>query len=450
MKRATYLAFSFCLVTTLSSAVEAPDGDKYWPQWRGPHANGVATEGAPPVKWSETENVRWKIDLPGKGSSTPIIWGDHLFVTTAIPAVEEKAPEPPPQQGQSEQRRGPRTLQPKGPYEFVLFAIHRRDGRIVWQKTLREEVPHEGTHPTGTFASNSAVTDGSHIWAYFGSRGLYCLDMEGNLIWERDFGDMEKRRTFGEGSSPVLHDDKIFVLWDHQGPSSLFALDKKTGKDVWKVDRDEITSWTTPLIVEHDGKHQIVTSATELVRSYDTETGELIWHTGGMTVNPIPSPVSIDGLVLVTSGFRGNALLAIRLADAKGDITDSDAIVWSLDKDTPYAPSPLLYDDILYFTKTNSGILSVFNAKTGEDYYRLRRLPSLQNIYSSPVGVNGHVYISDREGHTLVIRHGREFEVIAENTLDDGFDASLAVAGDEIYMRGHENLYCIASNNEDK
>jgi outer membrane protein assembly factor BamB len=445
MKAATCIAVYVCLAGTFAEAADS--AQKYWPQWRGPHANGVATQGAPPVEWSESKNVRWKIDIPGKGSSTPIIWGDHLFVTTAIPTVKEKAPESPPQEGQ---RRGPRTLQPTGPYEFVLLAIHRSDGRTVWQKTLRKEVPHEGTHPTGTFASNSAVTDGDHIWAYFGSRGLYCLDMEGNLLWERDFGDMEKRRTFGEGSSPVLHGDKIFVLWDHQGPSSLYALDKKTGKDVWKVERDEITSWTTPLIVEHDGKHQIVTSATERVRSYDTETGELIWHTGGMTVNPIPTPVFVDGLVLVTSGFRGNVLLAIRLADAKGDITDSEAIVWSVDKDTPYAPSPLLYDDILYFTKTNSGILSVFNAKTGEEYYGPQRLPSIQNIYSSPIGVNGHVYISDREGHTLVIRHGRQFEVIATNTLDDGFDASLAVVDDEIYLRGHENLYCIAADNEDK
>jgi outer membrane protein assembly factor BamB len=228
----------------------------------------------------------------------------------------------------------------------------------------------------------------------------------------------------------------------------LYALDKATGEEIWKVSRDEITSWTTPFIVENNGKYQIVTSATNQVRSYDLDTGELIWHTGGMTMNPIPSPVAIDGIVLVMSGFRGNALLAIRLADAKGDITDSDAIVWKLGKDTPYAPSPLLYDDALYFLKTNSAILSSYNAKTGEEYYSLQRLDGMGTVYSSPVGVNGRVYISDRDGNTTVIRHGPKFEVLAKNSLDDGFDASMAVVGDEIFLRGQDKLYCIASESK--
>jgi outer membrane protein assembly factor BamB len=392
------------------------------------------------VEWSEGKNIRWKVAIPGRGSSSPIIWGDRLFITTAVSLEGGDVEAPPPSTG----GRGPRSNEPTGRYAFILYAFNRQDGSILWEKTLREERPHEGTHQTGTWASNSAVTDGQHVYAYFGSRGLYCLDMDGNLIWERDFGDMTKRRSFGEGSSPVLHEDKIFVLWDHQGPSFLYALDKATGKDIWKVSRDEITSWTTPYIVESNGKHQVVTSATEQVRSYDAETGELIWHTGGMTVNPIPSPVSVDGLVFVMSGFRGNALLAIRLADAKGDITDTDAIVWKLERDTPYAPSPLLYDDTLYFLKTNSAILSSFNAKKGQELIGRERLDGMGTVYSSPVGVNGRVYISDRDGNTLVIKHGPTFEVIASNTLDDGFDASMAVVGDEIYMRGHKNLYCIA------
>ena len=272
--------------------------------------------------------------------------------------------------------------------------------------------------------------------------------MDGNLVWEKDFGDMTKRMSFGEGSSPVLHEDKIIVLWDHQGPSFLYALDKTTGQEVWKVSRDEITSWTTPYVVELNGKHQVVTSATGEVRSYDAATGELIWHTGGMTLNPIPSPVSADGMVIVMSGFRGNALLAIHLADARGDITGSDAIVWKLERDTPYAPSPLLYDDALYFFKSNSAILSSFQAKTGQEYISRKRLDGMGTIYSSPVGVDGRVYISDRDGNTLVIKHGPEFEILASNSLDDGFDASMAVVGDEIFLRGHKNLYCIARDSQ--
>lgn len=435
----------FCAVSALAWSSETPsDAEKFWPQWRGPNAAGVALHGDPPVEWSETKNIRWKVDIPGLGSSTPIVWGDRVFVSTAIPTdkkVESRSKDASPSQ-----RHGMPSKEPTQVHQFVIFAIGRQDGQIIWQTIVREELPHEGSHPTGTWASNSAVTDGKHVFAYFGSRGLYCLDMDGNLLWEKDFGDMNKRLSFGEGSSPVLHEDKIIVLWDHQGQSFLYALDKTTGKEVWKVSRDEITSWTTPLIVEHDGKYQIVTSATNEVRSYDAATGELIWHTGGMTLNPIPSPVATDGMVFVMSGFRGNALLAIRLADAQGDITDSDAVVWKLGRDTPYASSPLLYEDTLYFLKTNSAILSSFNAKTGEEYYRQQRLEAMGTVYSSPVGVNGRVYISDRDGNTVVLRHGPKFEVLAKNLLDDGFDASMAVVDDEIFLRGRENLYCIAKD----
>ncbi len=264
MKIALSVLVCICVALTFAWGAENPsDYDKYWPQWRGPTDNGVALDNDPPVEWSETKNVRWKIDIPGKGSSTPIIWGDRLFVSTAIPVGAESGESKPQENAQANGQpsgqqkgrgRGPRGIQPDRVHQFVLFAINRPDGKVLWQKTLREEKPHQGTHMTGTWASNSAVTDGKHIYAYFGSRGLYCLDMDGNLIWERDFGDMEKRMSFGEGSSPVLHDDKIFVLWDHQGPSYLYAIDKMTGKDVWKVERDEITTWTTPLVVEHGGK----------------------------------------------------------------------------------------------------------------------------------------------------------------------------------------------------
>ena len=443
MKRIMFVFICLAVASVFAGGAEPPsEVERNWSQWRGPYATGVALHGDPPVKWSESENIRWKAAIPGRGSSSPIVWGDRLFITTAVP-LEGEGTEPAPQSS-SEGR--PRSNEPTGKYAFILYAFDRQDGKILWEKTLREERPHEGTHQTGTWASNSAVTDGQHVYAYFGSRGLYCLDMDGNLIWEKDFGDMAKRRSFGEGSSPVLHEDKIFVLWDHQGPSFLYALDKATGEEIWKVSRDEITSWSTPYIVESNGKHQIVTNATEQVRSYDAATGELIWHTGGMTLNPIPSPVSVDGMVFVMSGFRGNLLLAIRLADAKGDITDSEAIVWKLDRDTPYTPSPLLYDETLYFFKTNSGILSSFDAKTGKELISRQRLDGMGTIYSSPVGVNGRVYISDRDGNTLVIKHGPEFEVIASNSLDDGFDASMAVVGNVIYMRGQKNLYCIAEN----
>ena len=268
--------------------------------------------------------------------------------------------------------------------------------------------------------------------------------MEGDILWERDFGRMEKVMSFGEGSSPALHGDRILVQWDHEGPSYLFALDKRTGEEIWKVPRDEGTSWSTPKVVEHDGIEQVLTSASGRVRSYDLRDGSLIWECEGLGRNVIPTPVVIDGFAIVTSGHRQPALLAVRLDQAKGNITGSEAIAWSLSRDTPYTPSPLLYEDYLYFLKRNSGILFNLNAKTGAAFYENQRLEGIGDVYSSPVGVSGRVYITDRDGNTLVIRHGPEFEILATNSLDEGFDASAAIVDDEIFLRGQKHLYCIS------
>jgi len=326
----------------------------------------------------------------------------------------------------------------------VRFAINRSDGQIVWQHAAREELPHEGTHATGTWASNSPVTDGEHVYAYFGSRGLYCYDMKGNLRWEKDLGDMRIMARLGEGSSPVLYKDKIVVKWDHQGQSFITALDKQTGKEFWKVAREEGTSWATPLIVESNGKPQVITSATRHIRSYDLANGQLLWESSGMTANVIPSPVAANGIVYVMSGYRGNALQAIRLSAAKDNIAGSKALVWTLDRDTPYTPSPLLYDDRLYFLKRNDGILACFNANTGDEHFSRQRLEGIKGVYASPVGAGGRIYIASRNGTTQVIKHDTQYEVLAINTLDDGFSASPAVVDNELYLRGEKNLYCIA------
>jgi len=443
MRHLLMISALLCLSTVLDSTAEADSAaDSYWPQWRGPLATGVAPHADPPVEWNEGKNIAWKTEIPGKGSASPIVWEDTVYVLTAVP-VGDPTDVATSSASQGEDR-GPRGIQPAGAQRFTILAIRRSDGGIAWQKVLREAVPHEGTHATGTWASNSPITDGEHIYAYFGSHGLYCLDMKGNLVWEKDLGDMQTRRAFGEGSSPALSGTTLLVNWDHEGASFVVALDKRTGDEIWRQDRDEITSWSTPLIVEHDGRQQAIVSATGRVRSYDLEKGDVIWEIGGMTVNVIPTPVHTDGLVIVTSGFRGNALLAIRLDGAKGDITGTDSILWSLDRDTPYTPSPLWYGDQLYFTKTNDGILSSYNAKTGDKYFGPVRLDEVPNIYASPVGASGRVYIAGRDGVTLVIEHGPDFKVLAANELDDGFDASPAVVDKEIYLRGKRYLYRIS------
>ena len=388
-----------------------------------------------------------KLAIPGTGHAAPIVWEDKIFIQTAIKgeaskAEAEESDDDNPFGGFFNQRRGQEGI--KDSYKFDLIAINRNDGSILWQKTLHEVNPHEGKHQDGTYASNSPVTDGEHVYAYFGSRGLYCVDMMGNVKWEKDVGTMYKSNTFGEGSSPVLYGDKIVVQQDHERGSFITALDKRTGDVLWKTDRDERTTWSSPVIVEHDGKAQVITTGTKRVRSYDLETGEIVWDGDGLTPNSIPSPVAANGYVYLMSGFRGNAFRGVHLAEATGDITGSDAVVWEYNQDTPYVPSPLLYKGIIYFLKSNNGILTAFNVETGQVYYGPQRLQGVSGVYASIVGASDRVYIAGRGGTVNVIQHGPEFKVLAENKLDDSFNASPAVVGSELYLRGAQYLYCIA------
>lgn len=423
------LALLVALVTTVVTVPAAPVADEqFWTQWRGPLMTGVAPLGNPPIEWGEDQNVAWKIEIPGRGKSTPVVWQDRVIVTTAIPT------EPAPGAG----------AQPV--HEFHVMALSREDGSTLWNQTARVERPHEGSRAEGTFASASVVTDGEQVIAFFGSRGLYCYDMEGNLRWEKDFGDMDIRNDFGEGATPALHGDTVVVTWDHQGPSFIVALDKSSGKELWRKDRDEVDTWATPLVVEHNGVAQVITAGTNRVRSYNISNGEMLWEGVGLTMNPIPSPVFADGVVYLMSGYRGNAARAIRLADAKGDVTGTAAVLWEHNRDTPYVPSPLLYENNLYFLKSNSAILTTLDARTGEALYDPLRLEGLSEVYASPVGASGRVYILGRDGNALVIENAPEFKIIAQNSLDDGFDASPAIVGEEMYLRGYRSLYKIAAD----
>jgi outer membrane protein assembly factor BamB len=432
---------SSMIVLGSSVSGDGLEADRYWPKWRGPHMTGVAPHATPPVEWSESKNVAWKVEIPGKGSATPVVWNDRIFVLTAVPTGERIEPPAP-----AEPSGGrPRLSSPADRVQqFTILALRRSDGTTLWKRVLREEVPHEGTHPTGTWASASPVTDGEIVIASFGSQGLYALSMDGELLWETDLGDMTVKLGFGEGSSPALGTDRVFVQWDHEGESFLVALDRSTGREVWRQKRDEGTSWASPLVVEHDGGAQVITSATGRVRSYDADSGDLLWEGPGLTQNAIPTPVYQDGLVFLTAGFRGNALLAVKLAEAKGDISGSPAVAWSFDRDTPYVPSPLLYGDELYLLKDRKGLLSCFDARTGKLHYGPKRLPDVPNVYASPLGADGSIYVAGREGTTTVIRSGPKFEVLATNTLEDGFDASPIAVGSELYLRGQRFLYRIS------
>jgi outer membrane protein assembly factor BamB len=429
----TLLPVLTALIFATVAVVSAADGEQYWPQWRGPESTGVSRVAKPPVEWSEAKNIRWKKEIPGRGAGTPVIWGNLVFVSTAIPVGASDA-----------EAHAARGTSP-GPHKYVVLALDRKDGRIVWERVVREDAPHEASHQEwGTWASPSIVTDGSHVIASFESRGIYAFDMKGAPVWQKDLGDKRMRNQFGEGSSPALHGNSLVVVWDHQGESFITALDKRTGEERWRTARDEIDSWATPLVVTSGSGAQVITSGMKQVRSYDLETGKLLWYGAGTTMNPIPSPVAGDGLVILTAGFRGNDLKAVRIAEAKGDITNTSALAWTLNRDTPYVPSPLLYDGILYLLKSNNGILSAFDAKTGKPHYQLTRLEATPNVFASPVGAAGRVYITGQQGNTTVLKHGPAFEILSENKLDDGFNASPALVDTEIYLRGFKSLYCIA------
>ena len=410
-----------------------------WPQWRGPLANGVAPHANPPIHWSETNNLRWKFPLPGKGHSSPIVFGDSACLLAAVPVGEAQKPVYDDAPGVHD------SVPVTHRHQFVALAISRRDGSVLWKRVLREEWPHEGGHETGSLASSSPVTDGEHLYTFFGSRGLYCLNLKGELKWSKDLGRMHTLHAHGEGSSPVLHGDTLIVCWDQEGDSFLYAFDKRTGKQLWKVPRDEKTSWSTPLVVEHEGKPQIIVSATKRVRGYDLATGVQLWECAGLTDNVVSSPVYANGVVIAGNSYYQQAMLAIRLAGAKGDITGTDRVAWKLNRMTPYVPSPLLYGDTLYFLRHNQNILSRLEPATGKPRGEPLRLEGINDfIFASPVGAAGRIYVTGRDGSTIVLRHDRGNATLAINRLADSFSASPALVDGEFYLRGERHLYCIA------
>lgn len=450
------LALAGILILPVLSWANTPAILRNWPQWRGPLADGVAPAANPPLTWSETRNLKWKFAIPGFGTSTPIVWENQVFILTAVPAGEttEVAAAPPPPPPSGELPRPPRGGGPPGggmrsekpteAYAFTVIAVDRQTGRPLWERVARVEVPHEGHHRDHGYASFSPVTDGEHLFVYFGSRGLYAYDLQGNRKWEKDLGDMSTRNSFGEGGSPALHGDVLVVQWDHEGEDFIAAFDKRTGRELWRRERDELTTWSTPLVVVHGGRTQVVASASNRIRSYDLHTGAPLWECGGMTQNVIPTPVTDGALVYALSGFRGAALLAIRLGHS-GNLADAaDAIAWRHGRNTPYVPSPLLYEGRLYFCSGNNAMLSSFDTATGKPLFDAERISGVSGVYASPVGAAGRVYLVGRDGNTAVLKHGDQLEILATNKLDDRFDASPAAVGGELFLRGHRHLYCLA------
>ena len=482
------LASIFCtaILWCCASTLQAGDFDEQkidnWHQWRGPEANGVAPKGNPPAEWSATKNIKWKVAIPGRGSASPIVWGDRIFILTAVKTDRTAVPpkgtsdinnpvqlsafgergtrgrpvnfvlaqsqQPPTDvsKDRPDPGRGGGRFNIQAPtnyYQFIVLCIDRRTGKTIWQRTACEVVPHEGHHDTGSFASASPITDGKLLYASFGSRGIYCYDLDGNLKWDRDLGDLRMRFSFGEGSSPALFGDTLVQTCDQEEGSFVVAVDARTGEEKWRKSRDEVSTWGTPLIVEAAGRTQVITSGSNRVRSYDLSNGELIWECGGLGSNPIACPVTVDGLAVAMTGHNNPAGIAVPL-DSRGDITDTKNIAWRIDGSTPYVTSPLVYGDTIYFTKGRNAILSSIDPKTGKYIISQDRLPDMSSIYASPVAAQDRIYISSREGVTLVIKPAKQLEIIATNKLDETIDASPAIVGKDLIIRTESSLYCIS------
>lgn len=434
----TFILTVAVALTCQAAAESTESSAQNWPQWRGPLGTGVAPYGDPPVEWSEERNVEWKAELPGRGHGTPIVWDEKVFLTAAVPFGPKLEPRKSGRPGAHD------NLAVSQRHRFIALAVDRDSGHIVWQKTLREGLPKEGAHYTASLASASPVADDEHVIAFFGSHGLFCLDHAGNVVWQKNLGQMHTKHGHGEGASPVLHGSTLVINWDHEEDSFIVALSKATGKELWRKSRKEVTSWSTPIIVDHEGKQQVIVCGTSRVRGYDLLNGNVLWECGGLSANIVATPVYSDGIVIAGSSYEKRAMLAIRLAGSTGDITGSEQVIWSRRRGTPYVPSPLLYDGALYFHAHYQSVLTRLNAKTGEENPGPFRLPGIGNVYASAVGAAGRVYVTDLEGTTLVFSNEDQPKILARNVLDDRFNASAAIVGKQLILRGEKFLYSIS------
>lgn len=390
-----------------------------WGHWRGPTGNGSSLTAKPPVIFGPGKNEKWKVEIPGVGSASPVVWGERVFVSTAVPT-------------------GKRTNE----YAFQLLCFNRKDGTRLWEQSPVVTIPHEGSHQTNGFASASPCTDGEFVYAHFGSRGLYCYTMEGKPVWNHDFGDMRIRNSFGEGSSPTLVDDLIIVPWDHEGASALYALNKKTGAIQWQTPREEPSCWATPLIaVDAAGSKQIIMNGQNAARGYDLKSGKELWHCGGQTERPCASAVAADGVAYVGSGYRGSYIGAFSLA-GRGDLAGSKDVLWTHKQDTPDVASPLLSQGRVYYYKAKSGQLTCVDAKSGKVHFAAARIPGMNSTYASPIAATGHIYLTDRDGTIVVIEDSDKLKIVSTNKIGEGVDATPAVAGNELFVRSAKHLFC--------
>jgi len=437
---ATWHIVLICVILASSSRAFAEN----WPGWRG-DGRGISSEKNLPLKWSENEGVKWKTPIPGTGHSSPIVWGNRVFLTTAVaedPNVESFRG--------GVYLGGDRRKPDASEYDYRVICLDAEEGNIRWSKAVARHNPKTRRHTKNTYASETPVTDGQHVFASFGSAGLYCLDFEGKVIWQRDLGLLRGRAGWGTAASPVLFRNTVIVNCDSDDDSYIAAFEKTTGDPVWRTERNEGASWATPFLFEAAGRTTVVTNARRRMRGYEAATGKLLWECAGGSMIPVPSPVATRDLVFLSSGhnlFPRRPIVAVR-PEASGDITPakgqtgSQGVAWRHSKGGAYVTSPIAVGDYLYVPQ-DKGTLSCYEARTGKVVYEGQKLGVRNTITASPTAADGRMYIQTEDGECYVVKLGPTFEILAVNKLDEIFCASPAVSGGRLFLRGRKHLYCI-------
>jgi outer membrane protein assembly factor BamB len=414
-----------------------------WPSFRGPLAAGVADGENLPVEWNAAANrgIAWKTAVPGLAHSSPIVWGDRVFLTTAISS-----------RGAATFRRG---LYGDGdasddlsPQQWKLLCFDLKSGKLLWERTAFDGKPREKRHIKSTYANATAATDGRIVAALFGSQGLYAYDLAGKLLWQRDLGRINAgaydlpEYEWGTASSPLVWRDLVIVQVDQQKGSYVAAFDKRTGAPRWRSERDELPSWGTPNVYEAGGRAELVTNASNFIRGYDPATGKELWRLGGSSKITAPTPVFGDGVMIVASGRRPEAPVFALKPGGAGDITNSPHVLWRKTQRGPYMPTPLIYQGYLY-ALGNAGVFDCYKLATGEEVYR-QRIPHQGSGFSgSPVASDGRIYLPSEDGDVFVVRAGAQFEVLARNEMGEPLMATPAIARGLLLIRTQSHLWAV-------
>ena len=438
---AVTVGLTLLALTSVAAAQEAQ-----WPQFRGLAAGAVADDPALPDTWGETENVVWKAHIPGLGWSSPVVWDDQIFLTSTISATEERLPRP----GLYDPGRDFGSQRATAEHHWMVYAVDFETGQLRWERELHRGVPSIMRHLKNSFASETPVTDGERLYVYFGSIGLVAaLTLEGETIWSTELGAFNGRQRFGTAASPVLHADRLYIVNDNTTRSFLTALDAETGDEIWRVEREEVENWSTPLVWENDVRTEIVTTGRRKIRSYDLE-GQLLWELGGLTVNVVPTPFATNGLVYISAGYPGGMprpVYAVR-PGASGDISlgpgdaSNDYIVWYQPRLGTYNTSALVYGDH-YYTLLDRGFLLAHDALTGREIYGRQRIAPGVGFTASPWGYNGKIFLLGEDGDTYVVQAGPEFKLLGTNSLDEMSLANPAIVRGSVIIRTQSKLYRI-------